>query len=242
MSSRSKSSNGTSAWMSAYGRRSSKTRRRKSPNHCFWNAAAACVDWSCLSATGDLPRSGRVAEQGSDPFAVGSRGTDGRIAGEHGVRSRASCQEITNARIVPAEARVVLRLRENDGLGGAQQVVELVHQGFDRETRVDRLATVVICERRERVVRDLDVGARAAAAERTQLRDDDGILGFDRCMHGSRIDGHAGHDHTPACERHSSGQRIYGGIRERGITLGLELPKRAKQRQRVGTGDAWWIV
>ena len=50
MSTRSNSSNGTSACSSAYGWRSSNTRRRRSANHCFWNADAAIVASSCLSA------------------------------------------------------------------------------------------------------------------------------------------------------------------------------------------------
>ena len=131
--------------------------------------------------------------------------TQRRIAAEHGVWNGAASEQLANARIVPAEARVVLRLREDDGLCRAEQVVELAHQDVDRQSRVDRLATVVICERSERVVRELDVGASAAAAERAQLRDDDGALGFDRSMHGWRIDGYAGYEHTPAFERRSLG-------------------------------------
>src|SRR6185436_657808 len=53
MSTRSNNSNGTSAWSSAYGCRSSNTRRRRSANHCFWNADAATVASSWLSA---MPR------------------------------------------------------------------------------------------------------------------------------------------------------------------------------------------
>ena len=63
--------------------------------------------------------------------------------------------------------------------------------------------SVMIRERGERVVRDLDVGTRAAAAERAQFRDDDGALGFDHRMQGRRIDGHAGDEHAPAFERNS---------------------------------------
>ena len=40
--------------------------------------------------------------------------------------NRAAREQVADARIVPAEARVVGRQREDDGLGRAEQVVELV--------------------------------------------------------------------------------------------------------------------
>ena len=226
--------------MSAYGRRSSKTRRRKLAEPLLLKRRRRERRLKLLLSHSGPPGAPRTARSRvSDALAIRGRRAESGIAGEHGVRNRAPREQLAHARIVPAEARVVGRQRDDDGGDGAERVVELAHQRPDRQARVDRLAPVVICERSERVARGFDVGARrrrcrTGSAPRRRRRP---RLRSQRAAPSNRrARRRAAHAALRAASR--SGQRVRRRFGERGVTLGLELPERAEQRQRVDARDA----
>ena len=64
-------------------------------------------------------------------------------------------EQLSHARVVPAEALIIGRQRDDDRGDGAERVVEPAHQRLDRQARVDRLASVMFGERSERVIPNL---------------------------------------------------------------------------------------
>ena len=179
MSTRSNSSNGTSACSSAYGWRSSNTRRRRSANHCFWNADAATVASSCLSAMPRLLQSRGSGHHRVERCVIGRGWPLVRIAAKTDVWNATRIQHVAERRIVPTEHRIVRGQRHDDGIDLVEHALR--HSGATRQrVCAHRSSRLDIC-RRARLP-----GRRRSARPRRRRRFPTGRLRQRRRRHAIR--------------------------------------------------------
>ena len=128
--------------MSAYGRRSSKTRRRRSPNHCFLERCRGERRLELLLSHGGSPPAWRAAEQRADALAIrGRRAERPGSPREHGVRNRAPCEQLAQRADSPSRSsrrRAAARGRRRRRRRAASSSLRI--SDVDRQARVDRLA------------------------------------------------------------------------------------------------------
>src|SRR4030095_12437852 len=164
MSTRANNSNGTSAWSRAYGCRSVKTPRRRSANHCFWNADAATVASSWLSAMPRLLQSRGSGHHRVEPCVIGRGWPLVRIATQTDVWNATRVQHVTERGIVPTEHRIVRGQRHDDGLDLVEPALRHAAQRVNGCTRTDRVGSIFVGERGYRVVVDPRVLTGGAAS------------------------------------------------------------------------------